>query len=1099
MSQEVAGVYIDLGLNTDKWVDQLGKVTEDISRKFSGISSQFSKQMSSMATKIITDTGKQFSDINEKFARNMSGMGSSAAKSINKQFSITGNNIDKQMTGIGNNVTKKTSGMFTTIAGKLPAVLGTAAIGAFVKSCVDMGSDITEVQNVVDTAFGNMSTQADEFAKSSMERFGLSELSAKKYMGVFGQMSSAMGVTGKDALEMAENVTALTGDVASFYNLGTDEAYTKMKSIWTGETETLKDLGVVMTQTNLDQYALNNGFGKTTANMTEQEKVMLRYQYVTNALSNASGDFAKTQDSWANQTRILTLRFEQLKASLGKGFIALFTPIVKAANVALAALQKLADGFASFISMLTGADLSASTGSIAESAAELAGVSDSIGDVGDSATGTASDVAGIGDAAAESAKKIERSLAGFDQINKITDNSDDGSSDSGGGSSGGGGSGSGAAKSATNAANEISKAADSLTGFKKLVDELADKFKTGFKEGLGKDFDASIERSKGHIESIKNSLIDIFTDTKVTASARKMADSIALSLGKLFGSVTSIGMTVGENLLGGFDNYLSKDSDYIKNKLVNIFDVNAELADTLGDWYMFLADVAEVFRSDDAKAITGDIAGIFLNGFFEVTEICGKLSTDILGLITKPFIENKDAIKQAMADTLEPVRKIFDELEQSFTELCIHFSTMYDEHIKPMFDRLTEGLSKLVGAVVDVYDKYIVPILDRLSERAVKLINEDLQPMAEAIADCIGKAADLIGDLWHNVLEPLFEWLATNVLPVLTPALETIGNIVLDVYGVISKVITGIIEIFSGVIDFLDGVFTGDWKRCLDGLVEILKGIIKSIWSVVEGIVNIIIDLVSGFVDQIIEFMKRCWNGICDAFSNAAEWFTDIFNKAWDGIKGAFDSTADFFGGIWDGIKNTFSNVTDWFRDKFSEAWQAVRDVFSSGGEVFSGIKDGILSGLKDVVNGLIGGINDVVAIPFNGLNSALDKLRGLSILGAEPFGWLPSISVPSIPMLAQGGYVKANTPQLAMIGDNRHQGEVVAPEDKLKAMALEAAQMSSGGALMAEAISILKQILKILENLDLDIQIDGMSLKKYIVDKINKNTKATGKCEIIT
>ena len=82
-----------------------------------------------------------------------------------------------------------------------------------------------------------------------------------------------------------------------------------------------------MTQTNLDQYALNNGFGKTTAKMTEQEKVMLRYQYVTSALSNATGDFVKTQDSWANQTRILSLRFEQLKASLGKGFIALFTPI----------------------------------------------------------------------------------------------------------------------------------------------------------------------------------------------------------------------------------------------------------------------------------------------------------------------------------------------------------------------------------------------------------------------------------------------------------------------------------------------------------------------------------------------------------------------------------------------------------------------------------------------------------------------------------------------------------------------------------------------------------------------------------------------------
>lgn len=1074
---KAADVYLDLGIDTGQLVKEINKSIEDISNQFTKINKEFTTQMSDMVNNV---TG----NINKQFTKTTKGMG--------KQMS--------QIADAGGNAGKKAVGMFENITKKLPAVLGTAAIGSFVKSCVDMGSDITEVQNVVDTAFGSMSTQADEFAKSSMKRFGLSELSAKRYMGVFGQMSSAMGVTGKNALEMAENVTALTGDVASFYNLGTDEAYTKMKSIWTGETETLKDLGVVMTQTNLDQYALNNGFGKTTANMTEQERLMLRYQYVTNALSNASGDFAKTQDSWANQTRILTLRFEQLKASLGKGFIALFTPIVKGANAALAALQKLADGFASFISMLTGADLSASTGSISQSAAELSGVSDSLGDVGDSAAGTASDVAGIGDAASETAKKIERSLMGFDQINKLTDNSDNGSSDGGGSSSGGGGTGgSGAAGAATNVANEINKAGESLTGFKKLIDELADKFKTGFKDGLGKDFDASIERSIKHIEGIRNSLIDIFTDSKVVSSAKKMTDSIASTFGKLCGSVTSIGMSIGENLLGGVDNYLSKNADYIKSKFVNIFDAGTELSDTLGDWYELLARIAEVFRSDDAKAITGDIVGIFSNCFLEVMEICARLNADITGLITKPFVENEDAIKQAIEDTLKPVRDVFDELESSVTELCTHISSVYDEHIKPMFDKLTEGLSKLVGAVVDVYDKYIVPILDRLSERAAKLINEDLQPMAEAIADCIGKAADLIGDLWHNVLEPLFEWLATNVLPVLTPALETIGNIVLDVYGVISKVITGIIEIFSGVIDFLDGVFTGDWKKCLDGLVEILKGIIKSIWSVVEGIVNIIIDLVSGFVDQIIEFMKRCWNGICDVFSNAAEWFTDIFNKAWDGIKGAFDSTADFFGGIWDGIKNTFSNVTDWFRDKFSEAWQAVKDVFSSGGEVFSGIKDGILSGLKDVVNGLIGGINDVVAIPFNGLNSALDKLRGLSILGAEPFGWLPSISVPSIPMLAQGGYVKANTPQLAMIGDNRHQGEVVAPEDKLKAMALEAAQMSSGGALMAEAISILKQILKILENLDLDIQIDGMSLKKYIVDKINKNTKATGKCEIIT
>ena len=163
-----------------------------------------------------------------------------------------------------------------------------------------------------------MSSGINSFAQTAITQFGLSETAAKKYAGTFGAMSKAMGLSESAAYEMSTAVTGLTGDVASFFNLSADEAYTKLKSIWTGETETLKDLGVVMTQTALDNYALNNGFGKTTKNMTEQEKLMLRYRYVMSSLSDAQGDFARTQDSWANQTRVLSLRFESLKATLGQ-------------------------------------------------------------------------------------------------------------------------------------------------------------------------------------------------------------------------------------------------------------------------------------------------------------------------------------------------------------------------------------------------------------------------------------------------------------------------------------------------------------------------------------------------------------------------------------------------------------------------------------------------------------------------------------------------------------------------------------------------------------------------------------------------------------
>ena len=131
---------------------------------------------------------------------------------------------------------------------------------------------------------------------------------------------------------MATTLTGLAGDVASFYNISQDEAYTKLKSVFTGETETLKDLGVVMTQSALDAYALANGYSKTTAKTSEMEKVALRYKFVQDQLSAASGDFIRTSDGWANQVRVLQLQFDSLKATIGQGLINVLTPVIKVIN-----------------------------------------------------------------------------------------------------------------------------------------------------------------------------------------------------------------------------------------------------------------------------------------------------------------------------------------------------------------------------------------------------------------------------------------------------------------------------------------------------------------------------------------------------------------------------------------------------------------------------------------------------------------------------------------------------------------------------------------------------------------------------------------------
>ena len=267
--------------------------------------------------------------------------------------------IDTRMDtgGFGKGV-KSMKGQVNGLAGavsKLGVAIGAAfavkKLIQFGKEAIELGSDLQEVQNVVDVTFTTMSDKVNEFAQGAAEAAGLSETMAKKYVGTFGAMAKAFGFAEGEAFNMSTSLTQLAGDVASFYNLTQDEAYTKLKSVFTGETETLKDLGVVMTQNALDSYAMAEGYGKTTKQMSEQEKVALRYSFVLDQLSAAQGDFVRTSDSWANMTRVLSLNFDSLKANIGQALINIFTPFLKVINQIVSKMAELSKHFVAFSEM----------------------------------------------------------------------------------------------------------------------------------------------------------------------------------------------------------------------------------------------------------------------------------------------------------------------------------------------------------------------------------------------------------------------------------------------------------------------------------------------------------------------------------------------------------------------------------------------------------------------------------------------------------------------------------------------------------------------------------------------------------------------------
>ncbi len=246
------------------------------------------------------------------------------------------------------------TGSLKKLAGAVGVAFGVASLVAFGKQAVQIASDLTEVQNVVETAFGTMSSQVDAWAKNSIKQFGMSELAAKRMASTYMAMNAGMGLNGQGAADMAMRTAERAADISSFYNKSIDESDTMLKSIWTGETESLKQIGVVMTQTNLDAYALANGFGKTTQQMTQSEQVMLRYQYVMNQTRLAAGDFVKTQDSWANQTRILSEQWKQFLGIIGQGLIQVLTPALKFLNQMMGVLIQWAQTFTAITGAIFG-------------------------------------------------------------------------------------------------------------------------------------------------------------------------------------------------------------------------------------------------------------------------------------------------------------------------------------------------------------------------------------------------------------------------------------------------------------------------------------------------------------------------------------------------------------------------------------------------------------------------------------------------------------------------------------------------------------------------------------------------------------------------
>ena len=1061
MATSIAGISFDLSFDGSKMLasinDSCKKVKDRFNHRFSQAAKKSTEAIKTGNTeidKILSQTERSAKSKAATIASVYKKEGESASEAFRKAWLLIERDsesgsveVKKHIKGIGSQF-KKTSSEIENDAsslktrvsgiGTLTRKLGSLLVGAFAvkkltdfgKSCLELGSDLEEVQNVVDVTFPNMTAQVDKFAKSAAQSFGLSETMAKQFTGTFGAMAKAFGFSESQAYDMGSSLTKLAGDVASFYNLSQDEAYTKLKSVFTGETESLKDLGVVMTQTALDSYALANGFGKTTAKMSEAEKVALRYSFVQNQLAAAQGDFARTSGSWANQVRILTLQFDSLKATIGQGLINLFTPVIRVINTVIGKLITLANAFKSFTELITGQKSSNSaSGQISAIGSAAAGASTGMDDAASSADNLSSANNGIAKSAQKAAEKM-RALMGFDQVNKLDSQTDSTSSTP---SSGRG------------------------TG-------------TGGAGGAGIDF-GSLAQGETVVDKADKQF------TKMFQNIKKLCDPATQSLKRLWNE--------GLARLGAFT--FNSLKDFWKNFLVPV-----------GKWTLGTG----IPRFIDALN----------NGLMKVN--FDKIRSSLNGLwkAIAPFTIH-----------------VGEGLLWFWENVLVPLGTWTANEVVPRFLETMSGVISVFNGILAALQPLFQWFWDSV-----------LQPIAQWTGGVFGAIWDRI----NGVLKTFSDWCAAN-----PGVIQTIATVIASFFAAwkISEFVTNVAGFITTIANVVSSI------KSISGAVALVKTGVEALVGALGG--PLVIGIAAAIAAGIL--LYKNWDTICEYAAKLRDWVVEktaqlrdgavkAFETLRDNVKNAVKALRDDIKEKWDWIQEKLSQFSKWLGSIFKTAWtnnfgifgnvlkgflKSAKDVIRDVKQIFNGFNDfisGVFSGnwqkawtgIKSIFVGVFRGLADIAKTPINaiigGFNSVLGTVNGLiNKVNNIRFkitvpDWIPGIggnwwgfngfSIPTIgtiPMLANGGFVKANTPQLAMIGDNRHQGEIVSPEDKLQEMALKAAALAAGGANDAELLAVLKQILAFLQNTPI-VALDPESLRKYFIRKTNQNTKATGKPELL-
>jgi phage-related protein len=710
---------------------------------------------------------------------------------IDLDLGVNYDNFNKQISNISNNASSIVSSAFSKIGKTLAIAFAGKSLIDFGKSSIELASNLNEVQNVVDVVFGSMATQVDTFTKNALKSFGMSELSAKKYTSTMGAMLQSMGLTSDQVLTMSEILTKLTGDMASFYNLNFEDTFEKIRAGLAGEVEPLRQLGINLSQTNLQYYALQHGIRQNIDDMSQAQQALLRYNYLLDVTKSAQGDFARTSNSWANQMRFLTEQWNIFKQTVGAGLINIFTPVIAIINTVISKLQIAAAYFKAFTELIFGnsSQQTSATSSIANTANQAANSMNNLGNATQAA----------GNKIKDASKTAQGSLASFDEINTLAENASNNVSNATSGGVGGtaslgnlGNIGNMSLGSIDIDTSKLTSAQDTVKNFKVILDDCKNYVISNF----GPAFNMALELAKPAIDGLYNAFEKAFNDIKTLSSPLSnwfnqsvipLIQQFIITSGTIFADLLNIVTQVFSSIWNAVFPILQT---FVTNGLPVLTEFHngvLQILNTLFD------DFKNTFNMIWSSAVT------------PVLQLISDVITSTLNIIANTwnrygatYIQNVKDFTNSIFNTINIFWKSF--LQPIVTTILNTLKILWDEHLSNLVQQIADLIAVFINAALEIYNKFITP-----------LVNSFIEVFGPEIANSIDNVIKIIGDLL---------------------------NVVVDI-------VSGLIKVFKGLIEFIAGAFTGNWRQAWQGVKDIFAGIFDTLYSIVKTPLNYIIDAIN--------------------------------------------------------------------------------------------------------------------------------------------------------------------------------------------------------------------------------------------------------------